>query len=231
MDNMGNNVILHDLHRRFDHAALAPETDEKAVRRTCEEALQYGFFAVAVNPVWISLVSELLAGSPLKVLGVAGFPLGASRTNIKAAEASNSVADGAHEIDLVANIGHLVSGEFSAVEREVASVRQVLPYNIVLKVIIEAGKLTEQQQVEATRAVVNGGAQFVKTGTGFFGGVTVNQVETLVRAAGDKIEVKAAGGIKTLNQCRDLLRAGATRLGSSSSVSIMKQLAESAGGQ
>jgi len=226
---MTDDLILHDLHRRFDHAALAPETDEKAVRLACSEAVRLGFFSVAVNPVWTSLVAELLTGTQVKVLGVAGFPLGASRTNIKAAEASNGVADGAHEIDMVANIGHLVSGEFAEVEREISTIRRALPYNVVLKVIIEAGRLTERQQIEATRAVANGGAQFVKTCTGFFGGATVDQVTTLVKAARGEVEVKASGGIKTLDQCRRLLAAGASRLGASASVSIMKEFTESNG--
>ncbi len=225
-----DNVILRDLNQRFDHAALSSETDEKAVRTACDEAVRLGFFSVAVNPVWTSLVAELLADTQVKVLGVAGFPLGASRTNIKAAEASNGVADGAHEMDMVANIGHLISGEFARVEEEISTIRRALPYNVVLKVIIEAGKLTEQQQVDATRAVANGGAQFVKTCTGFFGGATTGQVATLVRAAAGEIEVKASGGIKTLEQCRELLGAGATRLGSSASASIMAELAEAEGG-
>ena len=221
---MADEPILHNLNRRFDHAALFPETDEAAVRTACEQALKHEFFSVAVNPVWVSLAADLLRSSASKVLGVAGFPLGANRTNIKAAEASNCVADGAHEIDMVANIGHIVSERWSDVESEIATIRRALPYNVVLKVIIEASKLTEQQQIEATRAVVAGGAQFVKTGTGFFGGATVGQVSTLVAAARGEIEVKASGSIKTLAQCRELLTAGASRLGSSSSVSIMREL-------
>lgn len=228
---MTDEQIFKDLPRRFDHAALAPEVDEASVRRACDEAVRYGLFSVAVNPAWTSMVAELLRGTQTKVLGVAGFPLGAGRTNIKAAEASNGVADGAHEIDMVANIGHLVSGEFKKVEEDISKVRRALPYNIVLKVIIEAGKLSERQQIDATRAVINGGAQFVKTGTGFFGGATVEQVRTLVTAAGGEIEVKASGGIRTLEQCRELLKAGATRLGSSASGSIIDQLRKHIGGQ
>ncbi|MCP4684669.1 MAG: deoxyribose-phosphate aldolase [bacterium] len=227
---MTDDKILCDLNRRFDHAALAPETDESAVRLACDEAIRLGFFSVVVNPVWTSLVADLLTGSQVEVLGVAGFPLGASRTNIKAAEASNGVADGAHEIDIVANIGHLVSGQFLKVEQEISTIRRALPYNVALKVIIEASKLTAQQQIDATRAVAHGGAQFVKTGTGFFGGATVEQVGTLYKAAAGEIEVKASGGIKTLAQCRELLSAGATRLGASASVSIMAELTKTEGG-
>ncbi|MFQ6008670.1 MAG: deoxyribose-phosphate aldolase, partial [Candidatus Zixiibacteriota bacterium] len=164
-----------------------------------------------------------LQGSSIKILSVAGFPLGASRTDIKVMEAVKGIRDGAHEIDMVANIGWLVSDRFSQAEKEIAEVRKALPYNVILKVIIEASFLSEEQQVAATKSVINGGAQFVKTCTGFFGGATVEQVRTLYHAASGQIEVKASGGIRTLKQCWQLLEAGATRLGSSASVAIMKE--------
>jgi len=164
-----------------------------------------------------------LQGSGVKILSVSGFPLGASRTDVKVLEAVKGVKDGAHEIDMVANIGWLAASRFHQAEEEIAKARKALPYNVVLKVIIEAGCLTEKQKVEATKAVINGGAQFVKTCTGFFSGATVEQVSTLVEAACRQIEVKASGGIRTLDQCRQLLEAGVTRLGSSASVAIMKE--------
>ncbi len=216
--------ILDGLHRRFDHAALKPEVDEKAIRTLCEEARAYEFYSVAVNPIWVPLAKKALQGSGVKVLTVSGFPLGAARSDIKVAEAVKGVEDGADEIDMVANIGWLVSGRYVEVEREIAAVRGALPSSVVLKVIIEAGKLTEAQQIDATKAVINGGAQFVKTCTGFFGGATVEQVVTLFCAAEGKVAVKASGGIRTLEQCRALLGAGAVRLGSSASVDIMKEL-------
>jgi deoxyribose-phosphate aldolase len=215
--------ILTDLNRRFDHALLMPEVDEKAVVRLCDEARQWNFHSVAINPVWVPTAGTALQGSSVKVLAAVGFPLGANRTDIKLAEAVKSVADGAHEIDMVANIGWLASGEMSKAESEIRRIREALPFNIVLKVIIEAGKLTDEQQVTATKAVINGGAQFVKTCTGFFGVTDVDQVRRLFRAAAGQIEVKASGGIRTVEHCRHLLEAGATRLGSSSSVSIMQE--------
>lgn len=215
--------LLHNLRRRFDHAALKPEVNEEAIRRLCDEAREYGFYCVAVNPVWVATAKDALQGSSVKILTVSGFPLGASRTDVKVMEAVKGVRDGAHEIDMVANIGWLAASCFYQVEKEIGEVRKALPYNVVLKVIIEASCLTEKQQVEATKAVVNGGAQFVKTCSGFFGGATVEQVKTLYNAAGGHIEVKASGGIRTLDQCRQLLEVGATRLGSSSSVAIMKE--------
>jgi len=216
--------LLEDLQLRFDHAALHSEVDEQTVRRACDEARRYGFFSVAVNPAWVATAADALQGCPVKVLGVSGFPLSAHRTDIKVLEAVKGVRDGAAEIDMVANVGWLVSGRYAEVEDEIRQVREALPYNVVLKVIIEAGKLSREQQVAATKCVVNGGAQFVKTCTGFFGGATAEQVGTLVEAAGGAVEVKASGGIRTLAQCRELLAAGATRLGSSSSVAIMEEL-------
>ena len=217
------NIILSDLNRRFDHASLHQEINEKDIVRLCRDAVEYDFYSIAINPVWVGLARETLQNSHVQILSVSGFPLGAHRTDVKVAEAVKGVSDGAREIDMVANIGWLTSNQFGKAEAEINEVRKSLPYNVILKVIIEAGKLTEEQQIEATRAVINGGAQFVKTCTGFFGGATVQQVKTLYKAAQGQIEVKASGGIKTLTQCRELLEAGATRLGSSSSVAIMNE--------
>ena len=216
--------VLSNLNRCFDHAALKPEVDEQTVRTLCREAIEHDFYSVAINPVWVRTAADELKGSAVKILSVAGFPLSASRTDVKLFEALRGVDDGAHEIDMVANVGWMVSGRFKEVEQEIAEIRKKLPFNIVLKVIIEAGKLTSEQQIETTKCVINAGAQFVKTCTGFFGGATVEQVKTLYEAAAGQIEVKASGGIRTLGQCREFLTAGATRLGSSSSVAIMKEL-------
>jgi deoxyribose-phosphate aldolase len=215
---------LENLHKRFDHAALQPEMDERRIVRSCREAVEHQFYAVAVNPVWVAVVRRELQGSPVKVLSVAGFPLGANRTDIKIVEAIKGVLDGAHEIDMVANIGWLTSDCFLKAEEEISEVRKNLSDEVTLKVIIEAGKLTPERQVEATKAAINAGAQFVKTSTGFLGGATVDQVRNLHRAAEGRIGVKAAGGIRTLRQCRELIEAGATRLGSSASVHIIQEL-------
>ena len=216
--------LFHQLNRRIDHAALHSEVTERSILELCREAIHHDFYSVAVNPVWVETAVSALHGTRVKVLTVTGFPLGASRTDIKVAEAIEGVEDGAVEIDMVANIGYLASDRFSDVETEIVKIRRNLPREVLLKVIIEAGKLTRDQQIQATKAVINGGAQFVKTCTGFFGGATVEQVRMLVEAANDRIEVKASGGIRTLHDCRSLLEAGATRLGSSASVQIMKEL-------
>jgi deoxyribose-phosphate aldolase len=217
-------LILLDLNRRIDHAALKPRLTEKDVVTACRVGLEYNLFAVAVNPVWVKTAAGLLTDSDVKAISVAGFPLGANRTDVKVAEAVKASEDGAAEIDIVANIGWLIDGRLDQAESEIRQVRQELPARVGLKVIIEAGLLTTQQQVNATRAVINGGAQFVKTSTGFAGGATILQVKTLRNISQGTIEVKASGGIKTLRHCRQFLKAGATRLGTSSSVSIMREL-------
>ncbi|HEX2897921.1 MAG TPA: deoxyribose-phosphate aldolase [candidate division Zixibacteria bacterium] len=215
--------ILQDLNRMLDHSALKPDVNEKAVIQLCEEAIKYNFCAVCVNPVWARLAADRLKGISIKVVSTVGFPLGANRTDVKATEAAKAVSDGASEIDMAANIGWIKSGEFKKLEDEIAEVRRSIPSNVILKVIIEAPLLTPDEQLKATKAVISGGAQFVKTGTGFFGDATVEQVKNLARAAGGKILVKASGGIKTLEQCRVMLEAGASRIGTSSGVQIMDQ--------
>ncbi len=219
--------ILHDLNRKFDHTLLRPDATTADINRLCDEARKYGFYSVCVNPIWVEFAAERLTASDTRIVTVAGFPLGASRTDVKIVEAVKGAIDGANEIDVVANIGWLVSGEYARAEQELAEVHRMLPEDTGLKVIIEASKLNEKQRVAATEVVVNAGAQFVKTGTGFFGGADIAQVQTLVKAALGQVEVKAAGGIKTLAQCRELLQAGATRLGCSSTVSIMNQVGAS----
>ncbi len=218
------NDLLKALNRRLDHSSLKPDVDEKLVLRLFDEAIKYDFFAVCVNPIWVKTAKEKLSGANTKVVSTAGFPLGANRSDIKSAEAAKAVKDGASEIDMVAHIGWIKSGDLKKVENEIAEVRKSIPYNVILKVIIEASLLTTSEQIEATKAVISGGAQFVKTGTGFFGDATVEQVQTLCKSAGGKIEIKASGGIRTVEQCRNLIRAGASRLGTSSGVKIMEEL-------
>jgi len=218
--------IYKNLNLRFEHTALKPETTAKDIEKLCQEALRWRFYGVVVNPVWVRQCQESLRNSKIKIISVCGFPLGANRTDVKTMEAVKAVNDGANEIDMVANIGWLVADAFTKAEKEIAEIRKSLPYNIILKVIIEANKLNKEQQENATRSGINGGAQFVKTGTGFFGRVTLEQVKTLYHTTQGQIEVKAAGGIKELKQARGLIEAGASRLGCSSSTQIMEQLKE-----
>jgi len=214
----------HQLARRIEHTNLRPDAAEADIRRMCSDALQHGFLAVVVNPVWVPEAFQELKGSSVSVVTVAGFPLGASRPEVKVVEAVRGAIDGAAEIDLTANIGWILAGEWERAENEICQVRKTLPRETALKVIIEAPLLTKEQQIDATMMAINGGAQFVKTGTGFQGGVTVEQVRALAQAARGHLRVKAAGGIRTTQQCLALLEAGAERLGSSSSLEIMGDL-------
>jgi deoxyribose-phosphate aldolase len=220
---MSDYPILHDLARRFDHTLLRPEAGEADIRRLCDEARRYSFFGVCINPLWVRLAVECLDSTDIKVVSVSGFPLGGSRTDIKVAEACSAVEDGALEIDMVAPIGLMRDDRFADVEADIRKVRRNLPNPVTLKVILEVGLLTHRQIRNGVEAVINAGAQFVKTGTGFFGPCTTEQVVQLVDLSAGRTQVKAAGGIKTLGQCRALLEAGASRIGSSGSVAIIKE--------
>lgn len=223
---MNTDNLLDSLNKRFDHAALKSETTESDIILLCQQAIEFDLFAVAINPVWVPVAKKELTGSDVSIVSVAGFPLGANRTDIKVAEAVKAASDGAHEIDMVANIGWLLAGHLKKVEEEISALRKNLSYNVLLKVIVETGKLTPALQRQSVDAVIAGGAQFIKTSTGFFGGAEVEDVATLAEAAGGRIEVKASGGIRSLSQCRAMLKAGATRLGSSASVEIMREYAD-----
>lgn len=210
-----------ELAGHIEHTVLRPDAMAADIRRICREAVDYGFRAVVVNPVWVSVASEELKNRSVRIVSVAGFPYGASRSETKIVEAVRAAIEGASEIDMVAGVGWLLAGEFLKVEDEITQLRRTLPTEAALKVIIEAPLLTRQQQIDATHLVINAGAQFIKTGTGTQGPVTVDQVRTLAKAAQHKIQIKAAGGIRTAQQCYELLNAGASRLGSSASVEIM----------
>ena len=216
-----NNRGLADLNRYFDHALLYSETDLDGIIKCCHEAVENNFYGIAINPYWVPYARQELNGTDVKIIGVAGFPLSANTTAIKIAEAMQGVKDGADEIDMVANVGLLVSGEYKKVEEEIADVRKNLPEETLLKVIIEAPKISPETQIEAVKVIINAGAEYVKTATGFFGGATVDTVERLVKAADGQIKIKASGGIKTLADTEALINAGADRIGSSSSVAII----------
>ncbi|PKK84887.1 MAG: deoxyribose-phosphate aldolase [candidate division Zixibacteria bacterium HGW-Zixibacteria-1] len=215
--------MIENLNRYFDHSILTPETDQKAIEKLCREAKKYAFYGIAINPYWVKYAKKQLSGSDIKIVSVSGFPLSANTTDIKVAEAVKGVDDGADEIDMVANVGLMVSGKFNKVEDEIYQIKKALPGHIILKVIIEAPKLSAVAQVEAVKAIINAGADFVKTATGFFGGATVKMVERLKRTANGQIKVKASGGIRTLADAMELIRAGADRIGSSASVAIMEE--------
>jgi len=206
----------------IEHTALAPEVNEDSVRKLCAEATAYGFHGVVVNPVWVRTAAAEVKGTSVVVVSVAGFPLGANRSDVKIYEAVKAFEDGASEVDFVVNIAYLKTSRHHEVATEILTLRSMMDEEQVLKVIIEANKLTTTEQEQAVKAVVEGKADFVKTGTGFFGATSVEQVETLVKAAEGRIRVKAAGGIRTVEDCCRLIATGAARIGTSAGRQIMQ---------
>jgi deoxyribose-phosphate aldolase len=216
---------LFEIASLIDHTLLKPEADRGDVRRVCEEALRYGFASVCVNPWNVIQVAELLRGSKSAVCTVAGFPLGATLRAVKVYEAQKAIELGASEIDMVMNIGALKSGEQSAMEDDIHGVVEACHGGgAICKVILECALLTNDEKVRACQSAKNAGADFVKTSTGFGpGGATVEDVRLMRTAAGGGMGVKAAGGIRTFEDLKKMVEAGATRIGASASVTIMEE--------
>jgi deoxyribose-phosphate aldolase len=208
----------------IDHTLLRPEAARDAIVKICREARQYRFASVCVNPYWVPLVASELAGSPVKVCTVIAFPFGATPAESKVWEADAAVRAGAHEIDMVQNIGALLSGDHKTVQADIAAVVEAAHRaRAIVKVILETALLDDDQKVIACRLAANAQADFVKTSTGFGpAGATVQDVELMRRAVGPEMGVKASGGIRTLDDLKKMLAAGATRIGTSSSVHIME---------
>ena len=211
----------------IDHTLLRPEATAADIRKVCSEARRYGFASVCVNPYWVSLVAAGLAGSPVKVCTVVGFPLGASTTAIKAAETELAVCEGAREIDMVLNIGELRGGQGDAVRDDIRAVVEAAHRGgAIVKVILETALLDDSQKVLACNLAKAAGAEFVKTSTGFGPhGATVHDVALMRRAVGPEMGVKASGGIRTLEDLKNMVTAGATRIGASASVPIVEATA------
>jgi deoxyribose-phosphate aldolase len=202
---------------------LKPEADYDQVRKLCEEAAQYHFASVCINPVYVPLAARLLAGSGVAVCTVVGFPLGATPTEVKVFEARQAVSQGASEVDMVIHVGALKSGDFDAVEQDVRQVALACGSKALLKVIIEAALLTDEEKVQACTLCKIAGADFVKTSTGFWpGGATLHDVALMRRTVGDDLGVKAAGGIRDRDMAEQMLRAGADRIGASASIQIVR---------
>jgi deoxyribose-phosphate aldolase len=216
-----------DLAATIDHTLLRPEAREEDIRRLCAEAVEWGFKAVCVNPVWVGCAVAAVTGSRVGVATVCGFPLGANETSVKVEEARRAVTAGATEIDMVQQLGAAAGGRWDAVESDIAAVvRVVHDAGAELKVILECGLLPDAATREAALRAVAAGADWVKTSTGFLaGGATVADVELLHATVGGRARVKASGGIRTLADARAMLAAGAERLGTSSGVAIIGELA------
>jgi len=209
----------------IDHTLLKPDATEAQIAQLCHEARKYNFAAVCVNPTHVKLCAQLLKGSAVRVCTVVGFPLGATPTEVKAYETRQAIDDGATEIDMVINIGALKSKDYALAARDVATVVATAHAGgAIVKVIIEAALLTDEEKVIASKLCKEAGADFVKTSTGFSsGGATVHDVALIRRAAGPSIGVKAAGGIRTYADAQQMIEAGATRIGASASVKILQE--------
>lgn len=211
-----------EYNRLIDHTLLAPQATKGEIKKLCEEAMQYHFASVCVNPCFVAYCAELLKGSSVNVCTVIGFPLGANTTTIKALEAQQALADGADEIDMVINVGALKDKDYDYVENEIKALK-LLAGKKVLKVIIEACLLTDEEKVKACELAKDAGADFVKTSTGFSkGGATVHDVELMRKTVGDEMGVKASGGVRTKEEMEAMVKAGANRIGTSHGVDLMK---------
>jgi len=208
----------------FDHTLLKPAASTAEVSTLCDEAIEYGFFSVCVNPSRVKKVHSLLAGTAVKTCSVVGFPLGSSLSSIKAIETEQAIRDGADEVDMVINLGALKDRDFKYVEDDIRDVVAAAGNNIV-KVIIETGLLGRDEIVTACEIVCRSGAHFVKTSTGFAGGgATADDIALIKKTVGNRLLVKASGGIKTLSDAEEMIKAGADRIGASASVDIMREL-------
>jgi deoxyribose-phosphate aldolase len=207
-----------DLAPLIDHTLLKPEATRAQIDALAREAEALGTYSICVSP------SMLPVETTVKVATVCGFPSGQHASTVKAAEAADSAAKGADEVDMVINIGLAVAGDFAALEADIRAVREAAPAPVVLKVIIESAALTDEQIVGACEAAERAGADFVKTSTGFHpaGGATTHAVELMRVTVGDRLGVKASGGIRTREAAEEMVAAGANRLGLSSSRAILE---------
>lgn len=211
------------LAHMIDHTILKPDATQDQIAQLCYEARKYRFASVCVNPANVKLCAELLKGSDVLVCAVVGFPLGATSTEAKVFETQQAIRDGATEVDMVINVGALKSRDYELVERDIASIaRACHAGNAILKVIIEAALLTDEEKVIACQLCKVAGADFVKTSTGFGpGGATVEDVALMRRVVGPTMGVKAAGGIRTYDDAQKMIAAGASRIGASASIKII----------
>jgi len=229
-DAMQDEWTKATLAKTIDHTLLKAIATAEQVKELCAEARKYGFASVCVNPCWVPLCVKELAGTDILVCTVIGFPLGANATDTKASEAKLAVSQGALEVDMVINLGAAKSGDWKAVEADIKGVVEAARGangKAAVKVIIETCYLSDAEKVKACEAAARAGARFVKTSTGFgTGGASAEDVKLMRKTVGDRLKVKASGGIRSYHDAILMLDAGADRLGASSSVAIISELPE-----
>ena len=211
-----------DLAKYIDHTLLKPEATAEQIDKLCDEAVHYHFFSVCVNSNWAEHCARRLGGTAVKVCAVVGFPLGAMDSRAKSFEARTAISNGAAEIDMVMNVGAMKAKDLKTVREDMLAVRRACRAGIVLKVIIEACLLSDEEKILACQIAKDVGADFVKTSTGFNkGGATIADVALMRRTVGPKLGVKAAGGVKSFEDAARMIQAGASRLGTSSGVLLV----------
>ena len=217
--------VPSDVAALIDHTLLKADASRQEIEKLCGEAREFGFATVCINPTWVSLASRLLRGSSTGVCTVVGFPLGATTTDVKHYETRRVIYDGANEVDMVINVGALKSGDAGLAGRDIAGVVAACKdCGVLSKVIIEAALLSDEEKISACTLAKAAGADYVKTSTGFGpGGATVADVELMRRVVGPDIGVKAAGGVRDYAALKNLVSAGATRVGASAGVKIVQE--------
>jgi deoxyribose-phosphate aldolase len=215
---------MNNLHRYIDHTLLKPEASLGQIEKIINEAKDYNFFSVCINSYFVKKASNLLQNSNTKVCTVVGFPLGASTMETKRFEAMKAIADGAREVDMVVNISAIKSLDWQYVLDDMASLAQVCrQQNTLLKVILETCLLTDEEKRKVCELALKAKVDFVKTSTGFStSGATLDDIKLMKSIVGDQCGIKASGGIKSLEIAESMIQAGATRLGTSASVEIMR---------
>lgn len=215
---------MKSIQSMIDHTILKADATKDSIENLCKEAIDYGFVAVCVNPCHIQLCKRILGDSGVKVATVIGFPLGANTKEVKAFETMDAIQKGADEVDMVINIGALKDKDYNLVREDIEAVVNVAG-NKTVKVIIETSLLTDEEKQKACELAMDAGADFVKTSTGFStGGATVKDVELMKSVVGDKLQVKASGGVRDLDTAKEMIHAGATRLGTSSGIKIVNEI-------
>ncbi len=216
-----NGVDINNLAKTVDHTVLKPETTRKTIEKFCKEAAEWGFASVCVNPTHVKLAAGLLKGTDVKVCTVIGFPLGANTTFVKAAETRDAIANGAQEVDMVINIGALKDGDYDLISKDIKAVVDAAGGQALVKVIIETCLLTDEEKMKVCLLAKNAGADFVKTSTGMStGGATVEDIALMRKTVGPQMGVKASTGVNDREIALNLIRAGATRLGTSKGMLI-----------
>ncbi len=221
MEVLPNGVDINNLAATCDHTVLKPETTKKTLEKFCKEALEWGFASVCINPANVKYVADILKGSKVKACTVIGFPLGANTSAVKAFEAKDAIANGAQEVDMVINIGALKDGDYDLVYKDIKAVVDAAAGQALVKVIIETCLLTDEEKIKACQLAKDAGANFVKTSTGMStGGATVEDIKLMRETVGPDMGVKASTGVNNREIALNLIRAGATRLGTSKGIII-----------